>query len=60
VGEDGRSIPFRLRFTDLLYEHHLALHVKDDGVGIDPTIGDRGTEGHFGLRTSGLRESEAN
>jgi signal transduction histidine kinase len=36
--------------VELKYGHDLALHVKDDGVGIDPAIGDHGTEGHFGLQ----------
>jgi signal transduction histidine kinase len=36
--------------VELKYGHDLALRVKDDGVGIDPTTGDHGTEGHFGLR----------
>jgi len=43
--------------VELKYGHDLALHVKDDGVGIDPTIGDHGTEGHFGLQ--GMHERVA-
>ncbi len=43
--------------VELKYGHALALHVKDDGVGIDPTIGDHGTEGHFGLQ--GMHERVA-
>jgi signal transduction histidine kinase len=41
----------------LKYGHDLALHVKDNGVGIDPTIVDHGKEGHFGLQ--GMRERVA-
>jgi signal transduction histidine kinase len=43
--------------VELKCGHDLALHVKDDGVGIDPTIGDHGKEGHFGLQ--GMRERVA-
>jgi signal transduction histidine kinase len=43
--------------VELKYGHDLALHVKDDGVGIDPTIGDHGSEGHFGLQ--GMHERVA-
>jgi len=46
----------RLR-VELKYGHDLSLHVKDDGVGIDPTIGDHGAEGHFGLQ--GMHERVA-
>jgi len=41
----------------LKYGHDLALHVKDDGVGIDQTIRDHGSEGHFGLQ--GMHERVA-
>src|SRR5262245_19288598 len=40
--------------VELKYGQDLALRIKDDGVGIDATIGDRGKEGHFGLQ--GMRE----
>jgi signal transduction histidine kinase/ligand-binding sensor domain-containing protein len=43
--------------VELKYGRDLALHVKDNGVGIDPTIGDHGKEGHFGLQ--GMRERVA-
>jgi signal transduction histidine kinase len=43
--------------VELEYGHDLVLHVKDDGVGIDPTIGDHGKEGHFGLQ--GMHERVA-
>jgi len=43
--------------VELKYGLHLALHVKDNGVGIDPTIGDHGKAGHFGLQ--GMRERVA-
>jgi signal transduction histidine kinase len=36
------------------YAHDLALSVKDDGVGIEPAVLDRGKEGHFGLE--GMRQ----
>jgi hypothetical protein len=38
----------------LRYAHDFALHVSDNGIGIDPTIVDRGKHGHFGLQ--GMRE----
>jgi signal transduction histidine kinase len=41
----------------LKYGHDLALHVKDNGIGIDPAILDQGKEGHFGLQ--GMRERVA-
>jgi signal transduction histidine kinase len=41
----------------LKYGHDLAVHVKDNGIGIDPTILDQGKEGHFGL--PGMRERVA-
>ncbi len=40
--------------VELAYTKDLALRVKDNGVGIDPVIADRGKEGHFGLQ--GMRE----
>jgi signal transduction histidine kinase len=43
--------------VELRYGHDLVLHVKDNGVGIDPTIGDHGKQGHFGLQ--GMRERVA-
>ncbi len=43
--------------VELKYGHDLALHVKDDGIGIDPAIEDHGKEGHFGLQ--GMRERVA-
>jgi signal transduction histidine kinase len=47
--------------VELKYGHDLALHVKDNGVGIDPTIGDHGKEDTSVCRecASGLRESKA-
>ena len=41
----------------LKYGRDLALHVKDNGIGIEPEIVDHGKEGHFGLQ--GLRERVA-
>lgn len=41
----------------LSYARDLSLRVSDDGVGIDPSIADRGRDGHFGLQ--GMRERAA-
>jgi signal transduction histidine kinase len=43
--------------VELKYGHDLVLRVIDNGVGIDPTMGDYGKEGHFGLQ--GMRERVA-
>lgn len=43
--------------VELKYGHDLAVHVKDDGIGIDPTILDHGKEGHLGLQ--GMRDRVA-
>jgi signal transduction histidine kinase/ligand-binding sensor domain-containing protein len=43
--------------VDLSYTQDLNLTVRDNGVGIDPEIVDRGKEGHFGLQ--GMRERAA-
>jgi signal transduction histidine kinase len=43
--------------VDLKYGHDLVLHVKDDGLGINPAIADHGKDGHFGLQ--GMRERVA-
>jgi signal transduction histidine kinase/ligand-binding sensor domain-containing protein len=40
--------------VELTYDHDLALRVRDNGVGVDPVVADRGREGHFGLQ--GMRE----
>ncbi|AXC11905.1 Membrane associated, signal transduction histidine kinase-like ATPase [Acidisarcina polymorpha] len=42
---------------DLTYGQDLALHIRDNGVGIDPDYAMNGREGHFGLR--GMRERAA-
>jgi len=42
---------------DLAYGHDLVLHVRDNGVGIDPGYATRGREGHHGLQ--GMRERAA-
>jgi signal transduction histidine kinase/ligand-binding sensor domain-containing protein len=42
---------------DLAYDHDLVLHVRDNGVGIDPGFIMSGREGHHGLR--GMRERAA-
>jgi signal transduction histidine kinase/streptogramin lyase len=39
---------------DLTYDHDLVLHVRDNGVGIDPGFIMNGREGHHGLQ--GMRE----
>ncbi len=41
----------------LKYGDDLAVHVRDNGIGIDPAILAHGTEGHFGLQ--GIRERVA-
>jgi signal transduction histidine kinase len=43
--------------VELTYAQDLAVRVRDNGVGIDPTVADRGKEGHFGLQ--GMRERAA-
>jgi nitrate/nitrite-specific signal transduction histidine kinase len=43
--------------VELRYANELDLRVRDNGVGIDPAIADRGKDGHFGLR--GMRERSA-
>ena len=43
--------------VELTYGHDLVLRVKDNGIGIDPRIGDHGKAGHFGLQ--GMRERVA-
>ncbi len=40
--------------VSLRYGKDLAVCVRDDGVGIDPTVADRGKNGHYGLQ--GMRE----
>jgi len=40
--------------VSLRYGKDLAVCVRDNGVGIDPTVADRGRNGHFGLQ--GMRE----
>jgi signal transduction histidine kinase/ligand-binding sensor domain-containing protein len=42
---------------DLAYDHDLVLHVRDNGVGIDPGLIMSGREGHHGLQ--GMRERAA-
>jgi ligand-binding sensor domain-containing protein len=46
----------KLRVT-LTYGGELIVDVADNGLGIDPSIADRGKEGHFGLK--GMRERAA-
>jgi ligand-binding sensor domain-containing protein len=43
--------------VSLRYGKDLAVCVKDNGVGIDPTVADQGKNGHFGLQ--GMRERVA-
>jgi ligand-binding sensor domain-containing protein len=42
---------------ELVYARDLILRVKDNGVGIDKAVTDKGKEGHFGLQ--GMRERAA-
>jgi len=39
------------------YSHDLSVRVRDNGVGIDPSVFDHGRDGHFGLE--GMRERAA-
>jgi signal transduction histidine kinase len=41
----------------LTYAEELGVRVSDNGVGIDPSVADRGKQGHFGLQ--GMRERAA-
>jgi signal transduction histidine kinase/ligand-binding sensor domain-containing protein len=41
----------------LSYGHDLMVRVKDDGIGIEPTVAEKGRDGHFGLQ--GMRERAA-
>ena len=43
--------------VELKYGHDLAVKVRDNGVGIDPTLAEQGKVGHFGLQ--GMRERVA-
>ena len=43
--------------VELKYGHDLLVLVKDNGVGIDPTVVEAGRNGHFGLQ--GMRERAA-
>jgi signal transduction histidine kinase/ligand-binding sensor domain-containing protein len=43
--------------VELTYARDLTIRIKDDGVGIDRVVAERGKEGHFGLR--GMRERAA-
>jgi signal transduction histidine kinase len=45
-----------LRVT-LTYADELCVDVADDGVGMDPSVANRGKDGHFGLQ--GMRERAA-
>jgi len=41
----------------LKYTQDLAVRVSDNGIGIDPSVADRGKDGHYGLQ--GMRERAA-
>jgi ligand-binding sensor domain-containing protein/two-component sensor histidine kinase len=43
--------------VELVYEDYLFLTVKDNGVGIEPTVADSGKNGHFGVPS--MRERAA-
>jgi signal transduction histidine kinase/ligand-binding sensor domain-containing protein len=43
--------------VELKYGHDLSVLVKDNGIGIDPTVAEEGKDGHFGLQ--GMRERAA-
>ena len=44
----------KLLIVELIYARDLTVRIKDNGVGIDPVVANRGREGHFGLQ--GMRE----
>jgi signal transduction histidine kinase/streptogramin lyase len=43
--------------VELRYGQDLAVRVSDNGIGIDPSVSDKGKDGHFGLQ--GMRERAA-
>jgi signal transduction histidine kinase/streptogramin lyase len=43
--------------VELKYGHDLAVLVRDNGIGIDPSVAEMGKDGHFGLQ--GMRERAA-
>ena len=43
--------------VELKYEQNLSLRVRDNGIGIDPSVTNQGKDGHFGL--PGMRERAA-
>jgi signal transduction histidine kinase len=43
--------------VELNYSRDMSVRVRDNGVGIDPSVLDHGREGHFGLQ--GIRERAA-
>jgi signal transduction histidine kinase len=43
--------------VELQYGHDLTLRVRDNGIGIEPTVANQGKDGHFGIR--GMRERAA-
>jgi signal transduction histidine kinase len=43
--------------VELRYAQDLAVRVNDNGIGIEPTVSDKGKDGHFGLQ--GMRERAA-
>jgi signal transduction histidine kinase/ligand-binding sensor domain-containing protein len=43
--------------VELRYDRDLVLHVRDNGIGIDPSVAHHGKDGHFGLQ--GMRERAA-
>lgn len=43
--------------VELRYEHDLTMRVRDNGIGIEPTVASQGKARHFGLR--GMRERAA-
>jgi signal transduction histidine kinase len=52
VHSQGRKLRVMLTYAD-----ELSVDVEDNGVGLDPSVADRGKEGHFGLQ--GMRERAA-
>jgi signal transduction histidine kinase len=54
IGNAYKHSQASLLHVELKYTHDLALRVRDNGVGIDPSTAALGKDGHFGLR--GMRE----
>jgi signal transduction histidine kinase/streptogramin lyase len=54
IGNAGRHSMGTAVNVRLEYAGDLTLRIRDDGVGVDPAVLEKGKDGHFGLR--GMRE----